>query len=78
MTNGESELDGWREVMREIDYNVKQAEDSAREFPGGMNRGMRDAWMYVQEKMVGNLTRQMTNLEKTGGKKDQNRHDYLD
>ena len=65
MTNGESELDGWREVMREIDANVKEAEDTAREFPGGMNRGMRDAWMKAQKAVGAELTRMM---EKNNGR----------
>lgn len=54
-----TELEGWRETMREIDYQVKTSEDAAREFNNPMNRGMRDAWMKAQDTIGKTLTRMM-------------------
>ena len=58
------EIAGWKEVMREIDWNVKATEDAAREFPNPMNRGMRDAWIKAQD-IVGKQLARMMDKENT-------------
>ncbi len=53
-----TEHEGWREVLREVDYQVTVAETAQREVPGKMNKGILDAWKRAQKALTDQIRRQ--------------------
>lgn len=65
-----TETEGWREVLREIDFQVTVTEQDARDSRNSMNSGMLKAWKAAQKVVAAQITR---DREKSSNGKDNKR-----
>ena len=50
---------GWKTTLTVLDAYVRSTEETARDYPGHMNRGARDAAMHAQQSVARKLAKMM-------------------